>query len=192
MASTARIVSFARTLTGVLGVSPLLIVGVLAGWLSSHGADAGDAISNPTQETLLGISLPLQQLLLATLPLVAATATVVYAWREDWLASGSLGIAQVALIVVCYFAAVGILEWQSAVEPVALVPEPNGVLGMMARAVNYVAGSAAAYGIWRFGAALLTGILLGYVWHDRVTKLKLAWQQSRQPLAHDQSGSSSS
>lgn len=179
MKQISKLQRLARATPAVFGISPLLLVMIGATWLASGPTSATSAVAEPTRETFLGVPTALQQLVLATLPLVAAVAAIVFAWREGWLGDGNLAVAKVAAIVAGMFYLAQELELQSAVQPAPLLPTGSGILGMIAVAINYLAGSVVAYGLWRFVASVIAGGAIGVIWNGRVRAIAVAWRGDR-------------
>jgi hypothetical protein len=111
----------------------------------------------------------------ATLPLAMSVTLLTFAWRIGWLGTGNLAIAKGAAVVAGLFYVVEHLALASAVAPAKLLPVDNGLLGLLALAGNYLLGSIASYGVWRFAAAVIVGGLLGHFWHQKVMALVAAW-----------------
>ena len=170
--SPTRLNRAGRVIQAVLGISPLLVLAGLAAWLASE--PGGGALVDPARESILGIPGPLLQLVLSTVPLAASVAAIVFLWRGGWLGEGSISVAAVAAIIAGTFYIAKTFGLSSAVEPARELPHVGGVVGLVAAAGNYLAGSFFSYGPWRFAAAVIGGGVIGAMWHDRLRAIAAA------------------
>jgi hypothetical protein len=73
-------------------------------------------------------------------------------------------------------------RWTASVPRVALIPEPESVLGLIARAINQLVGYFVIYRPRLFIAAILLGLYIGWSWQPYAESLR-CWLEGRRRIA---------